>query len=75
MSASQADDEAFEMLMRRHDMDVLPEARDAARHVFSDLTRAVRLVRQERAMTNSTAHVFSPGCLLRHQLRPDEADT
>ncbi|MCG6121697.1 MAG: hypothetical protein MEP57_03150 [Microvirga sp.] len=64
---SDADDAGldFDVVMRRHSVEVLPQARELAMSVFRDLTRAARLVRGERAMADRAAYVFSPAALLR----------
>lgn len=65
MSETDDADPDFDVVMRRHGVEVLPEARELARSVFRDLTRAARLVRAERAMAARAAYIFSPKALLR----------
>lgn len=60
----------FDLVMRRHGIEVMPNARELALSIFEDLTRAARLVRRERSMVTKAAYIFSPEAVLRTVAEP-----
>jgi hypothetical protein len=53
------------LALRRHGIEMRPEARAAAQSTVDDLIGAARLVRQDRPMVARTAYVFAPEALIR----------
>jgi hypothetical protein len=57
----EGEEDDFDILMRRHRIEVLPEARDAARRVFDELTQAALTLRGPREMTAEIGYTIAAG--------------